>query len=188
MAAVSCTGCAWITPLGSVSAAVLDIVPTRHVFTTVDMALAMTYEHWFFLAQPPGFPERLIGADPEFYLRTKLAAWSADGHTFDPAAVEQYLTHFRDPAAIAASCEDYRAAASIDLDHDEASYTRGDRVTCPLLVMWGAAGFVGRHYDPAAVWRSYATDVSTTAIASSAHFLAEEAPAATAAALTQFLQ
>jgi pimeloyl-ACP methyl ester carboxylesterase len=121
-------------------AAVLDIVPTRHVFATVDMAFAMAYEHWFFLAQPPGFPERLIGADPEFYLRAKLAAWSAGGHTFDEAAVDQYVTHFRDPAAIAASCEDYRAAASIDLDHDEAGYAGGDRVTCPLLVMWGTAG------------------------------------------------
>lgn len=79
-----------------------------------------------------------------------------------------------------ASCEDNRAAASIDLDHDEASYAGCDRVTCPLLVMWGAAGFVGRHYDVAAVWQSYATDVSTTAIARSGHFLAEEAPAATA--------
>ncbi|MGN9841297.1 alpha/beta hydrolase [Nonomuraea sp. H19] len=169
-------------------AAVLDIVPTRHVFATVDTAFAMAYEHWFFLAQPPGFPERLIGGDPEFYLRAKLAAWSAGGHTFDEAAVDQYVTHFRDPAAIAASCEDYRAAASIDLDHDETSYAGGDRVTCPLLVMWGTAGFVGRHYDVAAVWRSYATDMSTAAVAASGHFLAEEAPAATAAALTQFLR
>jgi haloacetate dehalogenase len=169
-------------------AAVLDIVPTRHVFTTADTAFAMAYEHWFFLAQPPGFPERLIGGDPEFYLRAKLAAWSAGGHTFDEAAVEEYVTHFRDPAAIAASCEDYRAAATIDLDHDEAGYTGGNRITCPLLVMWGAAGFVGRHYDVAAIWQSYATQVSTTAIASAGHFLAEEAPAATAAALSKFLR
>jgi haloacetate dehalogenase len=168
------------------SAAVLDIVPTRHAFATADMAFGMAYEHWYFLAQEPGFPERLIGGDPEFYLRAKLAAWSA-GHTFDAAAVEQYITHFRDPAAIAASCEDYRAAASIDLDHDEASYAAGDRITCRVLVMWGTAGFVGRHYDVAAVWQAYATDVTTTAIASVGHFLAEEAPTATAAALTQFL-
>lgn len=169
-------------------AAVLDIVPTRHVFATVDTAFAMAYEHWFFLAQPPGFPERLIGGDPGFYLRAKLAAWSVAHDTFDETAVDQYVTHFRDPAAIAASCEDYRAAASIDLAHDEASYADGDRVTCPLLVMWGTEGFVGRHYDVAAVWRSYATDMSTTAIASAGHFLAEEAPAATAAALTKFLR
>ena len=168
-------------------AAVLDIVPTRHVFATVDTAFAMAYEHWFFLAQPPGFPERLIGADPEFYLRAKLAAWSAAGHTFDETAVDEYVAHFRDPAAVAASCEDYRAAASIDLAHDEASNAGGDQVTCPLLVMWGTAGFVGRNYDVAAVWRSYATDVSTAAVVGSGHFLAEEAPAATTAALTRFL-
>ncbi|GIM97866.1 hypothetical protein [Paractinoplanes toevensis] len=85
-------------------AAVLDIVPTRHVFATADTVLAMAYEHWFFHAQPPGFPEHLIAGDPEFYLRAKLAAWSAGGHPFDETAVEQYVTHFRDPAAIAASC------------------------------------------------------------------------------------
>lgn len=90
-------------------------------------------------------------------------------------------------AAIAASCEDYRAAATIDLEHDDAGYTCGDRITCPLLVMWGTAGFVGRHYDVAAVWQSYATDVSTTAITSAGHFFAEEAPTATAA-LSRFLR
>jgi haloacetate dehalogenase len=147
----------------------------------------MVYEHWFFLAQPPGFPERLIGGDPEFYLRAKLTAWSGD-HPFNASAVDHYITHFRESAAIAASCEDYRAAASIDLDHDEVSYAAGDRVDCPLLVMWGTEGFVGRNYDVAAVWESYATDVSTEAIGPSGHFLAEEAPEATAAALARFLR
>ncbi|HST84368.1 MAG TPA: alpha/beta hydrolase [Kineosporiaceae bacterium] len=169
-------------------AAVLDIVPTRHVFSTVDMAFGLAYEHWFFLAQTPGFPERLIGADPEYYLRTKLAAWSAVDHPFAAAALEHYITHFREPAAIAASCEDYRAATGIDLEHDEHSYSTGDRISCPLLVMWGSKGFVGRHYDPAAVWNSYATNIFTTAIPGSGHFLAEEAPVATTAALAQFLQ
>ena len=135
-------------------AAVLDIAPTRHVFATADMAFGMAYEHWFFLAQAPGFPERLIGADPEFYLRTKLRAWSAAEHPFTEDALEHYVRHFRDPDSIAASCEDYRAAAGIDLDHDELSY---------------------------------ATDISTSAVTGSGHFLAEEEPAATAVALMQFL-
>ena len=147
----------------------------------------MAYEHWFFLAQAPGFPERLIGGDPEFYIRAKLAAWSSAGHSFAVVAVDNYVTHFRDPAVIAATCEDYRAAASIDLEHDEHSYSSGERITCPLLVLWGSAGFVGRHYDVPAVWKSYAADVSAMAIAGSGHFLAEEAPEATTAALTQFL-
>lgn len=169
-------------------AAVLDIVPTRHVFATVDKEFGMAYEHWFFLAQAPGFPERLIGGDPEFYLRAKLAAWSSAGYSFAADAVDDYVTHFREPAAVAASCEDYRAAATIDLDHDERSYTSGERINCPLLVLWGTAGFVGRHYDVPAVWESYATNVSTGSIAGSGHYLAEEAPDATAAALTQFLK
>ena len=168
-------------------AAVLDIVPTRHVFATADKEFGMAYEHWFFLAQAPGFPERLIGGDPEFYIRAKLAAWSSAGHSFAVVAVDNYVTHFRDPAVIAATCEDYRAAASIDLEHDEHSYSSGERITCPLLVLWGSAGFVGRHYDVPAVWKSYAADVSAMAIAGSGHFLAEEAPEATTAALTQFL-
>jgi haloacetate dehalogenase len=168
-------------------AAVLDIAPTRHVFATADMAFGMAYEHWFFLAQAPGFPERLIGADPEFYLRTKLGRWSVADQPFTDDALDHYVRHFRDPASIAASCEDYRAAASIDLDHDELSYAAGDRVTCPLLVMWGTEGFVGRQYDVAKVWGAYATDISTSAITGSGHYLAEEQPAATAAALTQFL-
>jgi haloacetate dehalogenase len=168
-------------------AAVLDIVPTRHVFASVNREFGLAYEHWFFLAQAPGFPERLIGGDPEFYLRTKLAAWSSAGHTFAADAVDDYVAHFRDPAAIAASCEDYRAAATIDLDHDEGSYTSGERISCPLLVLWGTAGFVGRHYEVQAVWESYATDVSARAVVGSGHFPAEEAPEATAAALAQFL-
>ncbi len=168
-------------------AAVLDIVPTRHVLATADTAFGLAYEHWFFLAQQPGFPEHLIGLDPEFYLRSKLALWSAPGHQFDPEAVEEYVRHFREPAVIAASCEDYRAAVSIDLEHDHASYAAGHQVHCPLLVLWGSAGFVGRHYDVAGVWRDYATDVRGAVTVDAGHFVAEEAPAPTLAALTGFL-
>ena len=168
-------------------AAVLDVAPTRHVLATADLAFGLAYEHWFFLAQPPGFPERLIGLDAEFYLRTKLALWSAPGHQFHPEAIEHYVRRFRDRAAIAASCEDYRAAVSIDLEHDNVSYAAGERVRCPLLVLWGSAGFVGQNYDVAGVWRKYATDVRTAVAVDAGHFVAEEAPAATLAALSQFL-
>lgn len=166
-------------------AAVLDIAPTRHVLAAADMIFGMVYEHWFSLAQPAGFPEHLIGGDPEFYLRKKMAAWSGD-HAFHPQAMRDYVEHFSDPATIAASCEDYRAGVSIDLEHDEASYLAGERVTCPLLALWGSAGFVGQSYDMAAVWGDYATDVTTAAV-DAAHFVAEEAPAATLAALVDFL-
>lgn len=168
--------------------ALLDIVPTRHVFTHVDRELAQTYYHWFFLTQPAGLPEQLIGALPETFLRRKLAQWSGSGtiDSFDPDAVAEYVRCFSDPRTIHASCEDYRAAASIDLEHDEADAVAGRRVACPTLVLWGGRGFVGRHYDVPSVWRRYADDVCGNAI-DAGHFLPEEAPEPTLVALTEFL-
>ncbi|MDT3399089.1 alpha/beta hydrolase [Streptomyces sp. B1866] len=167
-------------------AAVLDILPTRHMFATTDRALAQGYYHWFFLAQPDGLPERLIGGDPEYYLRTKLGRWSAEGASFDPRAVEEYVRCFRDPASVHATCEDYRAAGTVDLEHDEADAAAGRRVDCPLLVLWGTRGFVASRYDVAAVWRDYAADVRGAGL-DCGHFLAEEAPEETARALADFL-
>lgn len=168
--------------------ALLDIVPTRHVFTHVDRALAQAYYHWFFLSQAPDLPEHLIGADPAYYLRHKLAQWSAGTgiEAFAPEAVEQYVRCFSDPEVIRSSCEDYRAGASIDLEHDEIDATAGRRLTCPALVLWGSVGFVGTAYDVLDVWRQYADDVRGHAV-ESGHFLAEEAPEATTAALQDFL-
>lgn len=164
-------------------AAVLDIVPTRHVFAHADRELGLAYYHWFFLTQPRGLPERLIGADPDYWIRYHLEAWSRRHDAFDAAAVEAYVAAF-DAEGIRASCDDYRAGATVDLDHDEASF--GTRITCPLLVMWGEGGFVGRHYDVPAVWAGYATDVRTAAV-DCGHFLPEERPAETLAALRDFL-
>jgi haloacetate dehalogenase len=168
-------------------AAVLDIVPTRHVFATADQHVGLAYYHWFFLAQPADLPERLIGGDPEYFLRRTIHQWSATENPFGDVAVEEYVRCFRDPAAIAASCEDYRAATTIDLEHDEQSVRAGHRVTCPLLVLWGLRSFVGRHYDVLSVWRSYAHDVRGSGI-DCGHFLAEEQPQATSVALSAFLE
>ncbi len=154
-------------------AAVLDIAPTLHMFRHVDQAFATGYYHWFFLVQGNGLPEHMIGADPAWYLRRKLAHWSAPGAVFDEAAVAEYIRCFSRPDSIHASCEDYRAAAGIDLVHDEAD--RGRRVTCPLLVLWGERGFIARSYDVLSVWRDYADDVRGEALACG-HFLAEEQP------------
>jgi haloacetate dehalogenase len=168
--------------------AFLDIVPTRHVFTHVDRALAQAYYHWFFLAQEPDLPERLIGGDPAWYVRRKLAQWSAgDGlEAFAPDAVAEYVRCFSDPDVVRASCEDYRAAATIDLEHDEVDAGLGRRVECPALVLWGADGFVGTSYDVVEVWRRYAADVRGQAV-SGGHFVAEEDPEATLAVLVDFL-
>ncbi len=162
--------------------ALLDIVATRTVFATVDSELARSYYHWFFLIQPPGFPERLIGADPDFYLEHTLRSWAAPGMVFHPEALTRYRLAFRDPATIAASCEDYRAAASIDLEHDRAD---SGPLTQPLLVMWGTRGAMARCYDVPTTWRALATDVTACPI-DCGHFLAEEAPEETASALERF--
>jgi haloacetate dehalogenase len=168
--------------------ALLDIVPTRHVFAHVDRAMAQAYYHWFFLAQDPDLPERLIGADPGYYLRRKLAQWSGEAGitAFAPEAVAEYVRCFSDREVVRASCEDYRAGASIDLDHDEVDASAGRRVECPALVLWGAEGFVGRTYDVLDVWSEYVSDVRGRTLGGG-HFLAEEEPDATFAALQDFL-
>jgi haloacetate dehalogenase len=169
--------------------ALLDIVPTRHVFTHVDRAMAHDYYHWFFLSQGPDLPEHLIGADPEYWVRRTLAQWSGPAglHAFAPEAVEDYVRCFSDPEVIRASCEDYRAGASIDLEHDEVDATAGRLVQCPMLVLWGAEGFVGQAYDVVDVWTKYAVDVHGQAL-NCGHFLAEEDPLQTLSAMSDFLE
>jgi haloacetate dehalogenase len=162
-------------PAAVTALAVLDIVPTRHAFATADAAFGLGYYHWFFLAAGGGIPERLLGAEPEFWVRSRMGARHAGGTPFDEAAVAEYVRCFSDPAAIAASCADYRAAAAVDLEHDEADRVAGRRVRCPLLALWGEHGFVGRTYDVLDVWRDYADDVCGTALPTD-HYLPEEAP------------
>jgi haloacetate dehalogenase len=168
--------------------AVLDIVPTRHAFRTVDMAFGLGYWHWFFLAQPEPLPEHQIGADPVGWVRGRMSAGRRGGQPFDARAVEEYVRCFRDPAAIHASCEDYRAAAGTDLADDDAAAARGQRVTVPLLALWGEHSFVGRHYgDVLTIWREYASQVKGRSLPCG-HYLAEEVPLETAAALLGFLR
>jgi len=164
-------------------AAVLDIVPTRHIFKTIDQQMATIYEHWFFLIQPDGFPERLIGQDPDYYLTTKLNRWRANPNAFAPEAMAEYLRCFRRPEVIHGSCEDYRAAASIDLEHDEADINQ--KIQCPLLVLWGQKGAMDKNYDVLKVWREHGKDVQGEALACG-HFVPEEAPEGVVRSLTKF--
>jgi haloacetate dehalogenase len=174
-------------PMSVSKLAVLDIVPTRHALRNVDKDFGLGYWHWFFLAQPEPLPEHQLGADPVGWVRGRLSTWRRGGQPFDPQAVEEYLRCFKDPAMIHATCEDYRAAVGTDLDDDDAAAARGQRVTAPTLVLWGEHGFVGRHYgDVTAVWREYADNVEGRSL-QCGHFLAEEVPAETAAALQRFL-
>lgn len=166
--------------------ALLDISPTRHMYAKTDFEFAKAYYHWFFLIQPFDMPERLIGADPSYYLRRKTSGWgSAGGAFFDPRAYAEYERCYANPATIHASCEDYRAAASIDLAHDDADVAAGRKVNCPLLVLWGDKGVVHRCFDPVNDWRAVATDVRGSALPSG-HYLAEEVPEGTLHELEAF--
>jgi len=153
-------------------ACVMDIAPTLTMFEQTDQAFALAYYHWFFLSQPPELPERLLAADPEYFLQNVLRRWSAPGAYLDPRAVAEYSRCFS-REMIRASCDDYRAAAGIDLDHDRADRAR--RIGCPLLVLWGRDGFVGRRYNVLETWRESFDHVQGRAIPGG-HFIAEEAP------------
>jgi haloacetate dehalogenase len=157
-------------------AAVIDIVPRPYDSVTRD--LAMQYFHWFFLTQPAPFPETLIGNSREFWCRRFLG-----GSYIAPEALAEYLRQFKDPATIHSTCEDYRAGATIDLQHADEDRRK---VTCPLLVLWGERGTVGRLYDPIKIWREHATDVRGRALPGG-HFLPEELPDRTLAELMPFL-
>ncbi|MFF2851002.1 alpha/beta fold hydrolase [Streptomyces sp. NPDC058001] len=165
--------------------AVLDIVPTRHALLHADKDFGRGYYHWFFLAAGDGIPERLIGADPEFWVRTRMNARHHGGTPFHPAALAEYVRCFADPAAVHASCEDYRAALTVDLAHDDADAAAGRTIDCPVLALWGEHSFVGRTYDVPEVWRAYAKDVRGEALPCD-HYVPEEAPVDTARLLGSF--
>ncbi len=166
--------------------AVLDIVPTGDAFRRADMTFGLGFFHWFFLAQPYPFPERLIGADPDnFYFRHRKQVGANERPAyFDPEAFEAYRRAYRNPETIHAMCEDYRAGASIDFEMDELD--RGKRrIACPVLALWGRGAEPDKWYDVLAVWRGWADDVQGKAL-DCGHYLAEEAPDETYAALRDF--
>ena len=165
-------------------AALLDIVPTLYRFETLDDKAARGSFHWFFLIQGGGLPERLIGAEAEFFLRHMLGL-ARDPQRLEPEAFAEYLRSFRDPETIRATCDEYRAGAGIDLEHDRAD--RAKKITMPLLVLWGKTSGQGSGYDMLQVWRDHANDVRGQAI-DCGHFLPEEAPDATYAALRRFFK
>ncbi|MBX3454452.1 alpha/beta hydrolase [Ferrovibrio sp.] len=165
--------------------ALLDIVPTLTMFGRMNQAIASGYYHWLFLIQPNGHPERMIGADPDYYITSKLGAWAADASVFTPEAVAEYQRCFRDPACIHATCEDYRAGAGIDLEHDRADLDK--RIQAPLLVLWGAQGQISRHFDVLGCWREKAVNVKGLGLPCG-HFLPEERPEDTARAVLDFMR
>jgi haloacetate dehalogenase len=163
--------------------AVLDIVPTDTIYATLDQRRATDVWRYFFLIQPFDLPERVIGADREFYLRWTLDHWCGTTGALTAEATAEYLRCF-DAATIHATCEDYRAGATIDLEHDRAD--AGRTLSCPLLVMWSARG-LGRLYDVGDCWRQEAAAGLRTAALDCGHFLPEERPEQVAAGLVAFM-
>lgn len=160
---------------------VLDILPTWEHFTRTDMAFAMGYWHWFFLAQPYPIPETLIASDPDiFYLRRGR-------DMFDAEALAEYRRCFTNPETIRAMCEDYRAGATLDMQFDGADKESGRRIQCPVQALWGQKNGLDRWYDVLAVWSDWADHVEGHSIPCG-HYLAEEAPEETLAALMPFLE
>ena len=160
---------------------VLDIAPTLKMYERTDMAFATAYYHWFFLIQKPPLPERLLAGQVPGYVLDRLGK----GAPFARAARREYERAFRDPRCIHATCEDYRASATIDLEHDRRD--RRKKLRMPLLVLWGKRGVIERFFDPLRDWREVAANVTGRALPCG-HFLPEEAPRETLRELRRFLR
>ncbi|MFO1337010.1 MAG: alpha/beta hydrolase [Burkholderiaceae bacterium] len=165
---------------------VLDIAPTLAMYEQTTEAFARAYWHWFFLIQRAPMPERLLQADPGAYVRDLMGVRQGGLDIFDPRALDEYTRCLGQPGAAHALCEDYRAAATIDLEHDRADRAAGRRLAMPLLALWGAKGIVQRCFDPLAEWRRVADDVRGAALPCG-HYIPEESPEALLAAVLPFL-
>jgi haloacetate dehalogenase len=172
-------------PDAVLSLTVMDIVPTYAMFMDTSRKVAGSYWHWYFLSQPEPFPERMIGNDPDFFYETCLIGWGATNISdFDREMIAEYRRAWRDPGMIHGSCSDYRAAASIDLNHDTADIDK--RVQCPVLAFYGAAGQMAQLFDIPAEWRKRCADLSTSSLPGG-HFFVDQFPRDVAQVLTDFL-
>ena len=167
-------------------AAILDIIPQHHLLNNVTRSWGTFSWHWFFNIQPYDLPERMMGADPDWFIEKKLAKTKQGLGFFDPAALAEYKRCFRDPATIHAICEDYRATFGVDLEMDNQDVAAGRKIACPVLLLWGATGGVGRNHDSMAIWPRYAADIRGGKALPCGHYLSEEAPNETYAELRAF--
>lgn len=165
----------------------LDIAPTLAMYAQTSEAFARAYWHWFFLIRPAPFPETLIEADPDLYLRQTMGTRSAGLAPFTEAALAEYLRCLKLPGAAHGLCEDYRASAGIDLEHDRADAEAGRQVECEMLALWGADGAVGKCFQPLEEWRKVARRVTGHALPSG-HYIAEEVPEKLLAEVLPFLR
>lgn len=164
--------------------AVMDIAPTYAMYKTTDFEFAKAYYHWFFLIQDFDLPERMIGSDPHYFLIEKLKQWGRSPDTFPDEVLEAYASCIT-PEMIHASCEDYRAGATIDIEIDQIDLDQNRKIQCPLLCIWGDMGFVGNKYDMIKEWKVWADDVTGFGLPCG-HYLPEEAPQQTLQAMMDF--
>ena len=165
----------------------IDIAPTLDMYARSDMEFARAYEHWFHLIQPAPLPERMIEGCALDYLHAKLSGWGGAGlGHIAPAALREYERCFT-PSQIHAMCEDYRASAGIDLEHDRASRAAGERIACHTLVVWGSRGVVHRFFDPPALWQAQCSARVEPLLLDAGHYVPEERPAEVAEALLRFM-
>lgn len=164
------------------SMAVLDIAPTYTTYTAPNREIARGYWMWYFLCRPEPLPEKLIGADPDFFYETLLGSLGASG--FSEGQMDEYRRCWRNPDMIHAGCCDYRAAITLDLAMDTADHGT-KKVTCPALALWGASGAPARYFDVEAAWREWCTDLRAVSL-SSGHFFIDHLPQETADALMNF--
>jgi haloacetate dehalogenase len=167
-------------------AAILDIIPQHYLLNNVTRAWGTFSWHWFFMIQPFDFPERLMSADPDYFIEKKLAKTAQGLSFFDPRALAEYKRYFRNPATVHAMCEDYRATHGVDLDMDTKDFEAGRKIACPVLLLWGATGGVGRNHDAEQIWRRYASDIRGVKALPCGHYLSEEAPEETYRELREF--
>jgi haloacetate dehalogenase len=170
--------------------AVLDIIPTGEAFRRADGRFALGYWPWSLLAQPAPLPERLIGGNPQAIIHNALDEWGSEGGDFPAEVRTAYAAALSDPASVHAICEEYRAAATLDIAQDEMDRQAGRRISCPTLVLWGAGGPLDLWYDnaggPLGIWREWADRVEGRAI-KGGHFFPETNASETLAQLRRFL-
>ena len=167
---------------------VIDIAPTLDMYAHTDFDFARAYYHWFHLIQPAPLPELMIGGNARAYLHAKLGGWGSAGlGHIEPEALAEYERCFCRAESIHTACEDYRASAGIDLAHDRESRARGEKIACDTLVLWGAHGVVQRLFDPLALWQAQCAASVTGWAMPAGHFIPEQLPEETAAALRSFM-
>ncbi len=167
---------------------VIDIAPTLDMYARTDFDFARAYYHWFHLIQPAPLPELMIGGNARAYLHAKLGGWGSGGLLhIEPEALAEYERCFCRAESIHTACEDYRASAGIDLEHDREGRARGEKIACDTLVLWGERGVVQRLFDPQALWQAQCAGAVTGWAMPAGHFIPEQLPEETAAALRSFM-